>query len=150
MTEKLRKKRKPWRCNDFQLFFLAMTGVLFLVVFCYVPMFGIVLAFKNGDGVLNIADAITKSEWVGFANFRAFFKDPNFKSVLVNTVCLNLLQLVINFPAPIIFALLLNECPHKGYKKAVQSISYMPYFLSWAVFAGNSYVFLRSEHGYIQ
>ena len=82
-----------------------MTGVLFLVVFCYVPMFGIVLAFKSGDGVLNIADAITKSVWVGFANFRAFFKDPNFKSVLVNTVCLNLLQLVINFPAPIIFAL---------------------------------------------
>ena len=132
----LKKKHKRWGMNDFQLLFLALMGLVFLLIFCYLPMFGIILAFKDGDGVLNILDAILKSDWVGFKNFANFFKDPNFSNVLINTISLNLLQLLINFPAPIIFALLLNECPHKRYRKTIQSISYMPYFLSWAVYAG--------------
>lgn len=142
-------KRKAWKINDWQLFLLAMMGVLFLCVFAYAPMFGIILAFKDGDGVLNIANAITDAEWVGLANFRDFFNDPNFKDVLLNTIGLNLLQLLINFPAPIIFALLLNEIPHKHFKKTVQSVSYMPYFLSWAVFAGIILYFLDPDIGIV-
>ena len=87
-------KSKSWKINDWQLFSLAMAGVLFLCVFCYGPMFGIILAFKDGDGVLNITDALTNTPWAGFANFEAFFRDPNFKDVLVNTLGLNLLQLL--------------------------------------------------------
>ena len=99
-------------------------------------MFGIVLAFKDADGYLSITKAIADAPWCGFDNFRNFLTDPDFKKVMVNTIGLNLLQLLINFPAPIIFAIMLSEIRSKKFRKFIQTITYFPYFLSWVVFGG--------------
>ena len=99
-------------------------------------MYGIILAFKKGDYVIDIKKAIFQSNWVGWANFEKFLTDPQFFNVVLNTLWLNLLSLLINFPAPIIFALLINEVRGKAFKKTVQTISYFPHFLSWIVFGG--------------
>ena len=130
------KPNKKWTTTKWTLLFMASLGVVFLLVFNYAPMYGIILAFKKGDYVIDIKRAIFDSEWVGLKNFDKFLTDPQFKNVIVNTLCLNLLSLLINFPAPILFALLINEVRNKTFKKSVQTLSYFPYFLSWIVFGG--------------
>lgn len=136
-TEKtLRKKKVVWTKNRVQIFIMATFGVLFLLIFAYVPMFGVALAFKDGDKELNILNTLLFGEWVGFENFERFFNDYNFKNIMSNTIGLNLLMLCINFPAPIIFALLINEVQHKGYQRTIQSIAIFPTFLSWIVYGG--------------
>lgn len=114
---------------------MALAGVIFLAVFAYAPMYGIVLAFKDGDSFLNIAQAIRSADWLGLAHFKEFLTDFQFKDVMLNTLGLNLLQLLINFPAPIIFAILMNELSHR-FKKSVQSVTFFPHFISWVVFGG--------------
>ena len=140
-----RHKKKVITKSSTQLSWMVMLGVFFIAVFAYLPMFGLVLAFKSGDGYLNIMEAIFESDWVGFENFQAFFIDPDFKNVLLNTLGLNLLQLCINFPAPILFAILLSELPFKKIKKAVQTITYFPYFLSWITFGGIILALIHSD-----
>jgi len=115
---------------------MAGLGVLFLLVFNYAPMYGIVLAFKNGDYMMDIRKAIFESDWVKWRNFEKFLVDPQFKSVLMNTLGLNMLSLIITFPAPIIFALLINEVRNRRFKQVVQTLSYFPHFLSWIVYGG--------------
>lgn len=130
------KRLKKWTKAHTMLFIMAAMGAVFLLVFNYAPMFGIMLAFKKGDYVINIKNAIFHSEWVGWENFEKFLTDPEFKDVVINTLGLNVLSLVFTFPAPIIFALLVNELKNGRFKKGVQTISYFPYFLSWAVYGG--------------
>lgn len=130
------KKKKKWNKNDYTLFIIACLGLAFLFVFCYIPMFGVALAFKDGNNKLNVLNALFLTDWVGFANFIEFFQDQKFFDVLANTLGLNLLRLIICFPLPILFALLLNEVKHKRFKKTVQSVSIFPHFLSWVVFGG--------------
>lgn len=132
----LGQKRKIWTKNRVQLFIMAICGVAFLFVFAYIPMFGVVLAFKDGDKELNILNTIVAGEWVGFENFERFFSDYNFKNIMLNTIGLNLLMLCINFPAPILFALMINEVRHKTYQRTIQSIAIFPTFLSWVVYGG--------------
>ncbi len=134
--EKVKKERKRWNSSDVQLFILAILGVFFLAVFAYAPAFGLVLAFKEDDGTLDIIKQLTQSNWDGFNNFKVFLTDKDFLSVLWNTLGLNLLQLVFNFPAPIIFALFLNEVRHKKVQKGIQIATYFPYFISWVAFGG--------------
>lgn len=131
-----RRKRKRWKSSEIQLFIMAMLGIAFVLVFSYAPMFGIVLAFKDADGYLSITKALTEAPWCGFDNFKNFLTDPDFKHVMLNTLGLNLLQLLINFPAPIIFAIMLSEVRSKKFRKFIQTITYFPYFLSWVVFGG--------------
>ena len=140
-----RHKKKIITKSSTHLSWMVMLGVFFIAVFAYLPMFGLVLAFKSGDGYLNIMEAIFESDWVGFENFQAFFIDPDFKNVLLNTLGLNILQLCINFPAPILFAILLSELPFKKIKKAVQTITYFPYFLSWITFGGIILALIHSD-----
>lgn len=136
-TNALTRKRKiVWTKNKIQLFAMASLGVIFLLVFAYTPMFGVVLAFKDGDKELNILEVILYGDWVGFENFTRFFFDYRFKDILFNTIGLNLLMLCINFPAPIIFALILSEIRHKTYQRTIQSIAIFPTFLSWVVYGG--------------
>lgn len=134
MAEKnIKKKLKR---NEIELILMASISVVFLAIFAYLPMFGIVLAFKDGDNKLNILSAIFNSRWVGFDNFKAFLNDPHFVEVILNTLGLNLTMLLINFPLPIIFALLINEVRHVTFRKSVQTIANLPHFLSWIVFGG--------------
>ena len=134
--DKSKKIKRKWNSRDITLFAMASLSVVFLAVFSYAPLFGLTLAFKEGDYQLNLLNAITNTDWAGFANFTAFLQDPNFRDAITNTIVLNLIMLLINFPAPIIFALLINEVKHLKYKKTVQTLSNFPHFISWVIFGG--------------
>lgn len=129
-------KKHPWTQRNWTIFFIATIGLLQLFVFHYLPLVGIGLAFKNADYKGNILKAFIDSDWVGFQQFSLFLKDVDFKNVLMNTLGLNLLMLLINFPAPIIFALLINEVRNNAYKKGLQIVATFPHFISWAIFGG--------------
>ena len=120
---------------------MALMGVIWMIIFCYVPMYGIIVAFKENYRVTQkmfSLDFLT-SGWArnfGFQHFIAFFEDPECLNVFVNTLGISLLKLCICFPAPILFALLMNEVRFPRFKKTVQTISYLPHFLSWVVLGG--------------
>ena len=130
------KKRIKLSGRDVQLFVMVGCSLVFLAAFAYAPMFGIVLAFKDADRSLNILEAMSDSPWCGLDNFKAFLLDNSFVDVLINTIGLNLLMLLINFPMPILFALMLNEVRSVRFKRAIQTITNFPHFISWAIFGG--------------
>lgn len=137
-------KRKRKKIN-YTVLIMALSGLVFLIIFNYLPMFGIVIGFKDMDYVLNIKKALKTSDFVGLQNFVAFLKDEEFKNIMINTLGLNLLQLLITFPVPILFAILLNEIKLPRFKKTVQTVTYFPYFISWAVFGGIILGMISSE-----
>lgn len=114
------------------IYLMCIPIVIWYAIFCYWPMQGIIMSFQR----YNVAKGIFGSTWVYFDNFIQFFTGPYFGRVMRNTASIGLLDLVFGFPAPIIFALLLNEVNKKFFKKTVQTISYMPYFISMVVIAG--------------
>lgn len=114
------------------LIVMILPALLFFAVFCYVPMYGVVLAFKD----YSISKGIMGSDWVGLYYFNRLFSSDRFWEVLGNTLVISLLKLVIGFFPPILFALLLNEIRTKWFKKLTQTASYLPYFISWIVMAG--------------
>ena len=119
--------------RDMQMHFwkyvLIIPILIYLAVFCYKPMYGLVIAFKN----YKPARGIWGSKWVGFTWFETFFKDPYFFRLLRNTFRLSTLSILFGFPAPILLALLLNEVSNNKFKRTVQTITYMPYFISLVV-----------------
>ena len=114
------------------IYWMTLPVILYFLIFHYVPMFGILMAFQNYKPALGLL----KSEWVGFHHFINFFQSDNFFRVIKNTLVLSIYDLIFAFPAPIILALLLNEVHNKPFKKTVQTISYLPYFLSMVVICG--------------
>lgn len=135
--------------KQWQIQAMALSGILFVLLFNYLPMFGIVIAFKKADYSVNLLKSIADAPWVGLDYFREFMSDYLFRDILFNTLGLNLLQLLINFPAPIIFAILISEIGHKRFKKLVQSITYFPHFISWIVFGGIVINLLSVESGIV-
>ena len=118
-----------------QLYLLLALPMLYLLIFKYIPMIYIQIAFKK----YSIVESIWKQKLAGNHGFQYFiqaFSDSDFRRALRNTLVLNLLDLAIGFPIPIIFALLLNELCFKRFKKVVQTIAYMPHFLSWVIIYG--------------
>lgn len=111
---------------------MVLPGLLALLVFAYIPMYGVVIAFKDFD----ITMGITASPWAGLKHFRTFLVDPELWNVMRNTLILNVLGTLVCFPAPILLAVLINEMPSGRFKKASQTVSYLPHFLSWVIFAG--------------
>lgn len=136
LTDKNKKKRKKWTGGEWTLFFFASLSVIFLAIFAYAPLYGLILAFVDGDGYFNIAEAIKNGAWNDFENFKMFINDPDFGKIMFNTLGLNILQLMINFPCPIIFAILTAELLSDHMKKFVQTVTFFPHFLSWAVYGG--------------
>lgn len=131
-----------WHQRHLQLF--ALVGVLYLIVFNYIPMVGIVMAFKKykiSTGFLGIFT----SPWVGLKYFSEFITDYNFGHIMKNTIVMSLLKLVFTFPLPILLALVLNEVKIKPIKKLVQTTSYLPYFISWVIVTGFCQLFLQSN-----
>ncbi len=114
------------------LYLLSIPIIAFFLVFSYAPMGGLVIAFQN----FRPQRGILGSEWVGFQNFIDFFTNPSFFSILRNTLVISGLGLVIAFPMSIVFALLLNEIGSRKFKKVIQTVSYMPYFISLVVICG--------------
>ncbi|GMK45314.1 ABC transporter permease [Paenibacillus glycanilyticus] len=134
-----RLKKDKW------LYLLLTPGLLYFIIFKYVPMWGVLLAFKNYQPFLGF----WKSDWVGLEHFRVFFTNPEFFMLLRNTLILSLYNLVFYFPAPIILALLLNELRLAFFKRIVQTLIYIPHFISLVIVASLTYVFLTTEGGVI-
>jgi putative aldouronate transport system permease protein len=126
-------------------YLLLLLPLIQVIIFNYVPIYGIVIAFKN----FKFSRGIMGSEWVGFYWFERVFTDPFFIRVLGNTIRISLMTLVVTFPLPIIFALLINELMRLRFKKIVQTISYMPHFLSWVVMGGIVYRLFSPINGAI-
>lgn len=139
----LRRLRQQWMLQAF-----ALMGMLFLLIFSYIPMTGIVLAFNNYKPKLGLAGFFT-SKWVGLKWFREFLSDPMFWPIFGNTIALSLLKLAFSFPLPILFALALNEMRRQGVKRVIQTVSYLPHFLSWVIVHGILVSFLNSNSGVI-
>lgn len=118
--------------DQFQMQSMIWPGLILCFIFSYIPMYGIIIAFKD----YNILSSVTGAEWVGLKYFREFFNDPALSNVLRNTLVLNGLALLFSFPAPILLALFINEIKNVTFKKTVQTISYLPHFLSWVIFGG--------------
>ncbi|MFA9380194.1 MAG: sugar ABC transporter permease, partial [Acetanaerobacterium sp.] len=114
---------------------MALPGVIWMIIFNYIPMYFIIISFQR----YNVAKGILDSTWVGFSNFIEFFTDDRFWLVMRNTFGLNSLRLLIGFPLPIIFALMLNELVNTKFKRTVQTLSYLPHFLSWIIVGGIMY-----------
>ena len=117
------------------IYLMALPLVAYYVIFCYTPMYGAFMAFQDYNLAKGVFGSPIADNW-GMANFISFFKSPYFSRVNLNTIYLNLLSLVFGFPAPIIFALLLNEIRNKLFKRVTQTISYLPFFISMVVVAG--------------
>nr|WP_238985072.1 ABC transporter permease subunit [Bacillus kwashiorkori] len=111
---------------------MVIPGVLFLIIFSYVPIYGLVIAFKS----YSVTDTISSADWVGLENFRIAFSDKFFWKSVVNTLAISLLKLLIGFTFPIILSILIFEVKDGVFKKTVQTISYLPHFLSWIVVGG--------------
>jgi putative aldouronate transport system permease protein len=114
------------------LYLMLLPALLLLFLFSYVPMYGVVVAFQD----YKVMKGIMASRWVGLENFITLFHKQSFLQALRNTFAISGLRLLLGFPAPILFALLLNELGSGRFKKTVQTISYMPYFVSWVVISG--------------
>lgn len=119
--------RKNW-----SLYLMVLPVLAFYLVFCYKPMYGAIIAFKQYTPGLGIQ----KSPWVGFENFRYFFSNPDFIRILKNTLRISVSLIIFGFPAPIILTLLFNEIGNKYFKRAAQSVSYIPHFISLVVICG--------------
>src|SRR4030095_1363645 len=126
---------------DIQL--MALPAMLFIFVFSYIPMYGVLTAFQD----YSIFKGFFESPWVGFIHFEMFFNAPVFWDVMRNTLVISLLKLIIGFPAPIILALMLNEVRNRTYKRVIQTISYLPHFLSWVIVSGFALSLLSTDNG---
>ncbi|WP_217592604.1 sugar ABC transporter permease [Cohnella sp. GbtcB17] len=122
---------------------MVIPALIFIFIFSYVPMYGIVIAFKDYD----IFQGLNASPWVGLDNFKEFLRAEEFRTVMRNTLAISFLKLVIGFPAPILLALMLNEVRIPIFKRIVQTISYLPHFLSWVIVSGFVLTMLSSDYG---
>ena len=130
----------------FQLF--VWVGLVFLLIFSYIPMFGIIIAFKNYKISTGI-EGIFTSSWAGLTHFKELINDYNFPMLVRNTLVLSLLKIIFSYPIPILFAILLSEVKHVFLKRFVQTVSYLPHFVSWVVVTGIAYSFFSSGFGII-
>jgi putative aldouronate transport system permease protein len=144
-----KKKGFVWNLKaikrDWQLYSLVLIPVIYFIIFKYVPMVGNIIAFRKyvpGQSIFGV-------RWVGLKYFKMFMGDPNFWHIFLNTLKINLMSLVIGFPFPIIFALLLNEVGNRFFKKTIQTITYMPHFLSMVVVVGMIEDFLDPTSGFL-
>ncbi|MFX3637483.1 MAG: ABC transporter permease [Candidatus Pristimantibacillus sp.] len=126
--------------KDSLLYFLLLLPIAYIIIFKYAPIYGVLMAFQD----YNIFEGISGSEWVGLDVFKFIFEQNSFYRALKNTLVLNFLDLIVGFPAPIILAVLLNELRHVRFKKATQTILYLPHFLSWIIIGGMAYLIFSS------
>ena len=134
-----RIKRYKW------FYLLALPGLLYFIIMKYLPMWGLLLAFKDYNPYVGF----WASEWVGFDHFTAFFSNGEFWKLLRNTLTISFLNLIFFFPAPIILALMLNEVRHSAFKRITQTIVYLPHFLSWVIIVSFTFLFFSMDIGLI-
>ncbi|WP_439644337.1 ABC transporter permease [Halalkalibacter akibai] len=132
-------KKNKW------IYLMIAPGLLYFFVYKYIPMYGLIIAFQDYKPYLGI----TGSEWVGLQHFERLFTDPDFWMIFRNTLALFALQILVFFPIPIIIALMLNEVRNQTFKKGVQTLIYIPHFMSWVVIVSISFVMLTLDGGII-
>ncbi|MED5016993.1 ABC transporter permease subunit [Paenibacillus chibensis] len=144
-VENKKKKRgvayrmiKQW---DIQL--MVIPALILIFIFSYIPMYGVLMAFQD----YSIFDGFWASPWVGFKHFSMFFHSPEFWTIIRNTLIIALLKFCVGFPAPIFLALMLNEVRHMAFKRVIQTVSYLPHFLSWVIVAGLAMSILSTDNG---
>ena len=122
------------------LYLLCIPGIIFFILFRYLPMWGILVAFQD----FNIWRGFWDSDWVGFAHFQRFFSGPSFGLLMRNTLILSFLNIVFAFPAPVVLALLLNEVRLQWFKRSIQTLIYVPHFISWVIIGSMTFMLLSS------
>jgi putative aldouronate transport system permease protein len=127
----LRRRLKAFKRHKYH-FLLLLPGLIYFIVFQYWPMIGITIAFKD----FRLLEGIMGSPWAGLNWFRILFESPDFYVAFRNTLIISCYKLLVNFPAPIVLALLLNEVRHAAFKRIVQTVVYFPHFLSWVILGG--------------
>ncbi len=146
-SEKLRRVR--WTRDDTELTLLAVPTTVWFLLFCYLPMFGIILAFKDysiveGKGFLT---SLLSSDWVGINNFKYFFNLRDFPQILRNTILYNLVFIVLDIVLPVGLAIMINNIYSKRASKTYQTLMFMPHFMSWVVVSYFVYAFLVTDKG---
>lgn len=141
--KKTRKNASPLWKRAIPLYLMILPGFMFFVVFKYVPMAGVLLAFKDYDPFVGFF----QSNWVGFQHFNRLFHDSDFWGLLRNSLLLSGLNLLLFFPAPILVALLLNEVRKAWFRKTVQTIIYVPHFLSWVIVVSITVLLFSTQEG---
>lgn len=136
----MRPSPGAWR-RYIPLYVLFLPIVLYYLIFSYLPMAGLLISFQD----FNLSKGFFESNWVGLKHFERFWNNGDFWTVLSNTVIISFLRICFAFPAPILFALLLNELQSEKFKKTVQTISYMPHFISWVVISGILFSLFSSD-----
>ncbi|WP_136603908.1 ABC transporter permease [Paenibacillus dokdonensis] len=131
--------------KSYELYLFLLPTIAYFLIFHYGPLYGLQIAFKNYIAV----KGIWGSPWAGFEHFERFFNSPQFLIVLKNTLLLNLYELAVSFPIPIIMALLLNQINNVRFKKLIQTVTYAPHFISGVIIVGMLFVFLSPRNGLI-
>ncbi|MDR6551865.1 ABC transporter permease subunit [Paenibacillus qinlingensis] len=144
-TAKVSKNRWKLFHTNIDLYVLLIPGLLFLLLFKYTPMYGIIIAFMD----FNIFDGFMGSKWVGLAQFEKLLHSEEFMQVFINTLLISLYKLVLLFPVPIMIALLLNEVRKSWFKRSIQTIIFLPHFLSWVIISGLFITILSPSGGLV-
>ena len=134
------KLKASWMLHKW-LYIMSIPFIAYFIIFKYIPMYGAQIAFKDYD----VFDGIVGSPWVGLKHFKEFLSDYYFARLVKNTLAISLLSVVWSFPAPILFALLMNELRQERFKKVVQTITYLPHFISVIVICGMLVDFLAKD-----
>jgi ABC-type polysaccharide transport system, permease component len=141
------RKKSAWVDikKDWDLYLLLVPGLIYLAVFQYAPMYGIVIAFQD----FNIFKGISGSQWVGLTNFKHLFTSPDFINVFKNTLIISFYKIAFLFPLPILLAILLNELKNMAFKRTVQTVIYLPHFISWVIVSGLFFNLLTIDGGIV-
>ncbi len=146
------KKRARWTRDDTELTILALPTTIWYILFCYLPMFGIILAFKDYkivDAKQSFLYNLFASDWAGFENFNYFLKLPNFGAIVRNTLLYNIAFIVLGIVIPVALAIMINNIYSKKASKTYQTLMFMPHFMSWVVVSYFVYAFLSPEKGLV-
>ncbi|MDO5436149.1 MAG: ABC transporter permease subunit [Clostridia bacterium] len=145
-----RKKRKRFTWDDFELSLLSLPSAAWFIAFCYIPLFGIVFAFKNykykpGKGF--IYSLFVHSKWVGLKNFEFLFRSPDLKNIFRNTLGYNIIFIIIGVTLPVALAIMITQLRSRKLAKVCQTAVFLPHFLSWVVISYFVYAFLSTDKG---
>lgn len=140
----MKRKANYWKKN-YQLWFMLLPAVLYVFIFCYIPMYGMQLAFRE----YSFSAGITGGEFVGMKYFNQYFSSPMFLTTLKNTFVISAVSIIVGFPAPIILAMIINQIRNKKWKRTVQTTVYIPYFISVVVLVSMLNIMLANDSGVV-
>ena len=140
----MKRKANYWKKN-YQLWVMLLPAVLYVFIFCYVPMYGMQLAFRE----YSFSAGITGGEFVGMKYFNQYFSSPMFLTTLKNTFVISAVSIIVGFPAPIILAMIINQIRNKKWKRTVQTTVYIPYFISVVVLVSMLTIMLANDSGVV-